>query len=275
MANRVRDIPLIDVIGLTDAVRDKYDKHKWHTSKGSISVTGQKFINWSLQKGGGGAIDLIIHLTRLDFKSAVIRLADRFPDGSPPLPSDTQTASNQVFQSPEKDDHNLPAVIHYLHYIRKLPMDLIQQLIGSGKLYADIRSNAVFILRGKEKKVVGAELRGTCQKRWVGMARGSKKDLGAFSIKAQYPNNIVICESAIDAISYFALYPNCIAVSTSGATPAPSWLYQLMNYDIEIFCGFDNDKAGNGNADEMIRLFPKIKRLKPEKKDWNEVLKST
>jgi hypothetical protein len=274
IANRVRDIPLTDVMGITGSVQDKYDKRKWHTSRGAISITGQKFMNWPCQTGGGGAIDLVIHLNRLDFKSAVLWLSDRFPDGVDPLPPRTQSAEKHVFQLPEKNDPNLPAVIDYLHHLRKIPMHLIEQLIESGKLYADIRSNAVFLLLGKEKKAVGAELRGTSQKRWVGMARGSKKELGAFSIKARNPKNIVICESAIDAISYFALYPDCIAVSTSGATPAPFWLYKLANVGINIFCGFDDDEAGNRNADEMIRLFPIIKRRKPEKHDWNDVLKS-
>jgi len=275
MADRVRDIPLTDVMRITSSIRDKYDKHKWHTSNGIISITGQKFKNWSLQKGGGGAIDLVMHLYQLDFQPAVIWIANQFPDGSPPLTSYTQSAENQAFRPPKKTDHNLPVVIHYLHHVRKVPMDLLQQLVRSGKVYADIRSNAVFLLLGKEKKAVGAELRGTSQKRWVGMTRGSRKDLGAFSVKAQFPKNIVICESAIDAISYFALKPDCIAVSTAGATPAPSWLYQLVKYDIEILCGFDDDDTGNRNADEMIRLFPKIKRLKPGKHDWNAVLKSS
>ena len=153
-------------------------------------------------------------------------------------------------------------------------MHLIEHLVHVGKLYADDKSNAVFILLGKEKKAVGAELRGTSPKRWVGMVRGSRKDLGAFSVKAQKPRNIVICESAIDAISYFALHPDCIAVSTAGATSTPAWLYQLVKLNIEIICGFDDDETGNRNAGEMIKRFPGIKRLKPQKHDWNEVLVS-
>ena len=52
MAEKLREIPLIDVISNSGAVRDKYDKQKFQTSKGNISITGQKFINWSLGKGG-------------------------------------------------------------------------------------------------------------------------------------------------------------------------------------------------------------------------------
>jgi hypothetical protein len=175
----------------------------------------------------------------------------------------------------KRNDRNLPIVIHYLNQNRKIPLNLIHQLVHSGKFYADIRANAVFLLLGKEKKVVGAELRGTSQKRWVGLARGSKKDLGTFYVTVLSPKNIVICESAIDAISYFAMNPDGAAVSTAGATPSPAWLNNLVNRDIEISCGFDDDETGNRNAEEMIRRFPIIKRMRPHKHDWNDVLKST
>jgi hypothetical protein len=274
LTGKLREIPLTHVMARAGAVRDRYDKNKWHTSEGTISVTGQRFMNWNLNKGGGGAIDLVIHLYRFDFKAAIVWLEknSRYSiDNQPPLDPPGKPA---IFMPPLKCDQNLPSVINYLTFHRKIPQTLLYRLIDSGKLYADIKSNAVFLLLGKEKKVVGAELRGTSQKRWMGMSKGSRKDLGAFSVKALAPRNIVICESAIDAISYHALHPDCTAVSTSGATPAPAWLTSLVNRDVEIYCGFDKDKTGNANANEMIHLFPKVKRLKPPKHDWNEVLKS-
>lgn len=274
MADRVRNIPLNDVMALTGSIRDKYDKHKWHSSQGTISITCQKFMNWSLQTGGGGAIDLVIHLNRLDFQSAVIWLVDRFPACCPVVLSCAQSTGTSTFYPPEKHNHNLPAVIHYLRHHRNIPMGLIKQLVLSGKLYADIRSNAVFLLLGKNKQVVGAELRGTSHKRWVGMAMNSDKNQGAFFVKATAANHIIVCESAIDAISYFAMHPHCLAISASGSSPSPKWLHNLVNSELEIFCGFDDDETGNRNADKMIRFFPKIKRLKPLKHDWNDVLKS-
>ena len=78
---------------------------------------------------------------------------------------------------------------------------LLSHFLNSSKLYADNRGNAVFLLPGKEKKVVGAELRGTNDLRWHGMAPGSRKDLGCFYVKTPNTNKIVICKSAIDAIS--------------------------------------------------------------------------
>ena len=78
-ANRVRGIPLQAVLLLTGAERDRYDKTKWHTQKGTISFTGMKFMNWSQGVGGGGAIDLAMHLNGLDFKAALEWLWNHFP----------------------------------------------------------------------------------------------------------------------------------------------------------------------------------------------------
>ena len=147
-------------------------------------------------------------------------------------------------------------------------------LIRSGKLYADKRSNAVFLLLGKEKKVVGAEIRGTNHSRWHGMASGSKKGLGAFYVKSQNTKKIVLCESAIDALSYFALHPDCMAASTSGANPNPAWLPLFIAKGFEIYCGFDNDETGERAANKMIHLYPMVRRLRPTKHDWNDVLRS-
>src|SRR5205823_5946845 len=99
----------------------------------------------------------------------------------------------------------------------------------SGQLYADGRANAVFLLSGKENQPVGAELRGTGPLRWLGLAPGSRKNLGYFSLHPPGATVIILCESAIDAISCFLLYPTSWAISTAGARPTRagfphSWL---------------------------------------------------
>ncbi len=89
---------------------------------------------------------------------------------------------------------------------------------------------------------------------------------------AANPTKMVLCESAIDAISFFALYPTWLSISTSGATPNPVWLKSFINTGYEIYCGFDSDETGENVAQKMITLYPGIKRLSPQKHDWNEVL---
>jgi hypothetical protein len=179
----VRHIDLKEVLNRTGAIKDNIDKAKWRTGQGVISVTGQKFINWSDGGiGGGGAIDLIIHLKQYDFKTAVSWLFDNFSISGSQMSNNIKPAIKPALRLPKKDKKKLSRITNYLKYDRFVPPELINFLVKSGKLYADKKANAVFLLLGKEKTVVGAELRGTTTKRWRGMATGSRKDLGCFYI---------------------------------------------------------------------------------------------
>ena len=270
-ADQLRAIPLEAVLQLCGARPDRHDKYKWHTGAGTISVTGAKFINWNRGLGGGGAIDLVIHLHNLPFKEALDWLERAFPI-PPPL---TPSAARPKLAIPAPDSHQLWRVKGYLTHQRGIPSALIDRLIQSTLLYADARANAVFLLLGKDHIPVGAELRGTTERRWRGMAPGSRKDLGFFSIAdAQAQPPIILCESAIDAISCFALHPDHRCISTSGARPNPEWLRAFVDHAIPIYCGFDTDPTGETAARAMISLYPSIQRLRPSRHDWNDLLLS-
>lgn len=273
-ADELRQIDLKTILPLLDAVADRYDSSKWHTHQGVISVTGQKFINWNQGCGGGGAIDLVMHLKQCDFKTALRWLWEHFPYAQ---------HSNLVCHAPFRpllrllsaDSSKLPRVTDYLVAHRRIDPYLVRILLDSKTLYADNRGNAVFLLLGKEKKVVGGELRGTTSVPWRGMAPGSRKDLGYFSIQRCKTSSVMLCESAIDALSYVTMLPDAMAISTSGATPNPGWLQSLTNdQTLTVFCGFDSDPTGDRMAQQMIRIHPTIKRIRPAKKDWNDVLVS-
>ena len=77
-AHRMRAVPLTVVLRRSGAVPDRADPHKWHTPQGVLSVTGAQFINWHLGHGGGGAIDLVMHLHRLGFGQALEWLEAHF-----------------------------------------------------------------------------------------------------------------------------------------------------------------------------------------------------
>jgi len=272
-ADQLRAIPLEAVLRACGARPDPNDKSKWHTGQGPVSITGAKFINWHHGIGGGGAIDLVIHLHNLHFKEALDWLQRSFPNPPPP----TQSPPRPELAIPAPDPDKLWRVKGYLMHHRRLPAALLDPLIQSGVLYADARANAVFVLLGKENTPVGAELRGTTDRRWRGMAPGSRKDLGFFSIPTVGPQAslpIILCESAIDAISCFALYPDHHCISASGARPNPEWLASLAAQNPQIYCGFDADPIGENAADAMISLYPTIKRRPPNHHDWNLVLTS-
>jgi len=120
---------------------------------------------------------------------------------------------------------------------------------------------------------VGAELRGTTPLGWRGLAPGSRKDLGCFAIPAQPRSTIVLCESAIDAISCFALHPGYRCLSTAGARPNPLWLRPILDQGCQVYCGFDADPTGDAMAAAMIALHPAVQRLRPSQHDWNDILR--
>ena len=273
IADVVRDIDLRILLQSHGCINDPRDKARWRTPCGIISVTGQKFTNWTIGVSGGGAIDLVIHLQCFEFIDAVLFLYYNFSPISvrQSPPKQTQSPKRNLIL-PQKDDRKLPQVIHYLTIQRCLPKWLIDNFIESGKLYADIRANAVFLLLGKKKKIVGAELRGTHNVQWRGMASGSQKKLGCFYIVGTSARKMIVCESAIDAASCSLFYPEYTAISTSGATANPGWLQNFIAKNCEIYCGFDSDRTGNMLANKMIDLYPSIKRLHPPRHDWNEAL---
>ncbi len=274
-AATVRQIKLVTVLQQIGAIADKKDPAKWHTHQGILSVTGSKFYNWTKTVGGGGAIDLIMHLENTDFLKAVRWLGENCACPAAPLSKKTRHRPRTQLTLPKRSQLRLPQIIHYLRSHRCLPSVLLQSLINDGRLYADDRANAVFLLLGKGKTVVGAEIRGTNHQPWHALAPGSRKDRGCFYIANGNSRKLVLCESAIDAISYYALNPNCRALSTAGAHSNPPWLSNLVNQGFKVFCGFDADKTGDTLAEKMIAHYPSIKRLRPTHHDWNDMLRDS
>jgi hypothetical protein len=173
---------------------------------------------------------------------------------------------------PPSVPEHLAQVRRYLTEQRRLPTALLDPLIQAGSLYADDRANAVFLLRDPHGQPVGAELRGTGPISWRGLAPGSRKDRGCFAIPATPLEACVLCESAIDALSCHALHPTYRCLSTAGARPDPAWLPELLTQGPPVFCGFDRDDTGQAMAQAMIALHPSIQRLRPSRKDWNDLL---
>lgn len=290
-ADAVRDVPLETVLLLRGASRDPRDRSKWQTEQGPLSVTGPRFMNWHCGRGGGGAIDLVMHLGDVDVCTAVSWLEEHVAAGHLSVTShntasdvddDVGHTSQQKRRVPEggptlrlpaPEPRMLKRVRDYLTGRRRLAASALEPLVESGRLYADHRGNAVFLLVvGRPNRPIGAELRGTGRRVWHGMAPGTRKELGYFWIGTKGCTEIVLCESAIDAISCYQMQPQRICLSTSGVRPNPRWLRGLLVRDYKLYCGFDADNAGDAAANQMIRLHPRVQRLRPPAHDWNDAL---
>ena len=275
-ADLVREIPLEVVLRSWGAVRDPTDKSRWQTRRGPLSVTGKKFFNWHDRHGGGGAIDLVMHLGGWDARKAIDWLWSH--DGGQVAVNHSATAppstSRRQLCLPPSSPAHLERVRQYLSQ-RCLSEKTLASLIDDGKLYADGRGNAVFLMvAGKPNRPIGAELRGTGSRVWRGLAPGTRRDAGYFWIGNTSSERIVLCESAIDAISCFQLQVcgECICISTAGVRTTAPWLYPLLNRGYQIYCGFDADEAGETASRRMTARHPSVQRLQPPQHDWNETL---
>jgi hypothetical protein len=173
-------------------------------------------------------------------------------------------------------------VRRYLTEQRGLSATILASLIDDGKLYADTRGNAVFLMvAGKPNRPIGAELRGTSKQVWRGLAPGTRKNAGYFWVGNTDAKQIVLCESAIDAVSCLQLRTQihaaqlrgeCICISTAGVRPDAPWLQPLLARGYDIYCGFDTDEPGETASRQMITRHPSIQRLRPPRHDWNDTL---
>lgn len=324
-AGAVRAIPLEVVLASWGAKRDRHDKSRWHTPRGPLSVNGTKFFNWHACQGGGGAIDLAMHLGGWDARQAIGWLGDHLghqvagitptvgvnptiatsaeagsvsrldsPSGSAPSSHGSASPEHRPIGPPARrgpspqlhlpaaSQTQLPRVRRYLIQQRGLSTAILASLIDQGKLYADARGNAVFVMvAGKPNRPIGAELRGTGKRVWRGLAPGTSKNAGYFWIGDPGEQHIVLCESAIDAISCYQLHAECqdaplgrtcLCISTAGVRPGAPWLPPLLARGYQIYCGFDADQPGETASRQMITLHPTIQRLRPSGHDWNDAL---
>jgi hypothetical protein len=274
----VREIPLEVVLRSWGAVRDPRDKSRWQTCRGPLSITGTKFFNWHDRYGGGGAIDLVMHLAGWDARQAIDWLCLHH-GGSQVAGKNSATAptSSGQLRLPPSNPANLERVRQYLRQRRRLSEKILASLVDDGKLYGDGRGNAVFLMvAGKPNRAIGAELRGTGSRVWRGLAPGTRRDAGYFWIGNASSKRIVLCESAIDAISCFQLQPcaACICISTAGVRATAPWLGPLLNRGYQVYCGFDADEAGERASQRMIIRHPSVQRLRPPQHDWNDALRS-
>ena len=276
-------------------------------------------MNWSRSAGGGGAIDLVMHLATWDARQAIewlwCHLGSRVDDAEPTahtnaganappraasIPNATSPSTCRGVLTNQSDDDairrdrrqplrlptpnaaNLRPVRRYLIERRCLSATIVDSLIDQGKLYADARANAVFLmLAGKPNRPVGAELRGTRSRVWRGLAPGTSKNAGYFWIGHTGSKRVILCESAIDAISCFQLRSQhdgaqrpteCICISTAGVRSDAPWLRPLFSRGYHIYCGFDADEPGESASRQLIARHPTIQRLRPPQHDWNDAL---
>lgn len=284
--SRIREIPLEMVLESFGAERDPQDpKRNWRTAAGRITVTDTKYFNHDAQVGGGGAIDLTQHLGNYGFREALAYLGNIAGhaaavkqyqvEGKKHAQKILDTTPAPKQEIPVPDASKLNRVRNYLTETRSIPEPIVEKAIAKGRLWADKFGNAVFALSdpGLSGAQVGAELRGTYEKPFHGV-RGQQK--GMFFTGNAKSGVAVFVESGIEALSYEAMNPNAMVVSTTGSTKEQlvKTAALLAERGFQLVAGFNNDKDGDRFSEWLNEAFQGVKREKPvEVKDWNDLLR--
>ena len=297
-ADQLRDLPLEDVawhLGLNKA--DKADKagNRWKGLGNVINITDSKWYDFTAEKGGGGAIDLVMHVAGCNFRQALAWLHDRF-DNEGMLRATrayVQTIATKIvaeeptpqFVPPEEDESKWQAVQNYLTKTRGLPENFIDALHTKGWIYADDQQNAVFVMRSLSDETTGAFLRGTRgdNNSFMGYAPLTKRTLGWFYFHlggkaTDTIHSCVICKSPIDALSCAAL--SCAANSGMPQTrmmflvvDSPKSLpLDFLSQVRAITAACSQDDAGRSMGQAIKELLPQTTLAQPKALDWNAEL---
>jgi len=301
---QVRGIDLEDTMRALGGVEDRYDTHKWQVAGEHISINGEKFYNHDRQSGGGQSIDLVMHVGGYTFRQAVAYL-NRETGPEMAVAAAAQYGARQGqeivereqgeparFMPPARDEGRWAQVRAYLTEERAIQHGMVDELHARGVLYADSRSNAVFVRTDAEGQVVGASLRGTLPgSQFQGLALGSRRDAGHFSFSMGEPApyrvpQYHIAESPIDALSRAALVQRAgvrgefIFVSNDGHGELPRrQIEEGLSRGALVHCGFDNDAGGDLLWAQVQEAYPRAEAIVRERppagaKDWNEALQA-
>lgn len=277
--NDLKDLRMLDLATLCAAYGLQQDINDRRQFKGdnhriTLNANGFAWYDHTEGTGGGGAINLAMHLYAMSFNDAVKWLESiDLSSVSVTKSKATPKQSNSVI--PVRFDSNLSHVMDYLTIKRGINAQLVAWCVDKGMIYADGYKNAVFMY-GK----TGCELCGTGNRKWKG-ARGTIEHGFLLPSKDIELAGIALVESAIDALSYRQLKKRAV-VAIKGSSN-DKIMRDIVQYtktkNVTIFSAFDNDKAGNSAHDNLKQITKQyghylLVRDRPRLKDWNEDLKT-
>lgn len=303
-AQAARDIPLHELAERLGLDRDKTDKAKWvdPEARHAITLTDQRWFDHKAGVGGGGAIDLTKHVLDCDLPQAMSWLGHSVgPErtAAAVVARTVRKAEETVRQSmaarpPFQPPVACPApspqhrrVRDYLCRERGLSGSLVDRLMAEGVVYADSQSNAVMTALQADGKPGATELRGTGPRPFQGLARGSSRAC-SFELRtrstAKTAPQLVLTESAIDAMSYLELHrrADLVVASTAGVRPTlPDGLARRVAAGefSRVVVAYDDDAPGQAAAGKLMAALtaagiPATQEKPTVGTDWNDQLRA-
>ena len=190
----------------------------------------------------------------------------------------TCPAPSPDFRLPEKEENN-DRIIRYLTENRGIEKNMVEEWIGSGDIYEEKKHhNVVFVGRDADGIPRYAHCRGTGETKYRGDVAESDKSYG-FCHRGT-DNQLFVFEAAIDLLSFIQLFPKDwnkrSYLSLGGISGVALMAFLSERPQItSVFLCLDNDQPGNEACEKLAEEIPdgySIIRLKPSRKDWNEIL---
>lgn len=284
-ATKAREISITTVFIAMGCAKDPKDEFQWRTVNNDRISTGdrdkkpQAWYDHDQEKGGYGAIDLVMHLGGMRYSEALTWLGSETTKTAvistaiivAKRQAEKSTAKNTEPPKEVKDNWNTAR--NYLINVRKLSPELINRMHQEGTIYADSYNNVVFMSYDKKS----AELRGTGSFPYHGLRGAEKSPFRILSIDNQA--GAAFTESAIEALSLRDLGFKGYIVGFAGQAKekAGELAVYLHSKGWKIVSAYNSDKTGeqmSKNLAQALEGKQVPERLAPVTKDWNEDLKA-
>ena len=243
--------------------------NKWY----SVTVSGNRWYRHS-QGRGGYPVDFVMEFYNATFPEAVKKLIGEEGEGR----NSTCPAPSPDFRLPEKEENN-DRIIRYLTENRGIEKNMVEEWIGSGDIYEEKKHhNVVFVGRDADGIPRYAHCRGTGETKYRGDVAESDKSYG-FCHRGT-DNQLFVFEAAIDLLSFIQLFPkdwkkrSYLSLGGISGVALRAFLSERPQITSVFLC-LDNDQAGNEACEKLAEEIPdgySVIRLKPSRKDWNEIL---
>jgi Plasmid recombination enzyme len=282
LVDPVRALPLADV---AQALCLKFERSAWRHQGHEIHINGTQFYDWdeTQRAGGGGAIDLVMHVLRADFKLAVAWLADRFGEtavqiaGSDYARSALQQAESPRFVPPVPSSQTWPRVRADL-MAQQLPGGLLDQLHEQGLIYAYEDGAVIFLQRDWVTRAVTGAHRLNADL-FSGPMLGSDMNKGRFywlrgGLATDVVQRVVVGQTPMDALALGLLEPlpkvRTMYLAADGELP----LEYLQGFPAKrVTLAMNRDALGEQLAQEAREEMPQVEQTQPEGVDWVESLR--
>lgn len=266
--DRANDTDLVDFLRAQgEEVIKSGSEYRWKRHD-SVTLRGNQYYQHSSDKGGY-PIDFVMDFWNKAFQDAVSMLIHEEPE-------EKDSITIPLPDMADDYDH----VMRYLTIDRGLDQRLVQRFLDCGMIYEEKEHhNLIFLGKDKDLKVRYAHARGTTMPFRQDL-KGSDKSFGFCWRGAG--TDLYVFEAPIDMMSFINMYPdgwkknNYLALGGVSSKAIHRFLSDRPDTRSVYLC-LDSDEAGENACRSIADELPTqldVFRIRPELKDWNEMLKA-